>query len=269
MKFLACVSVLAALVSACSPTQKVINRDSPSSSEVASKPSSSTAAPKTIEQLCAAQSWPRPVPQVAGLNFDEVWMSGSLACWPNVRGLAPDGHDATGDKDGSGPWKITTIEPPPGTLLARDATITAKLIPADITRSVVHPCEWVTVAEIEAITGISSVETSATDDYDGAVSPSCSYIGSGDALVDSDLMLPPTFAVDAPAQLEMMKTDGHPGAPVTGLPAIDAYCTTAERTTMLMAVLSGGRGYRIMASSGQTCEQLKKIAQAALGRVPN
>lgn len=138
--------------------------------------------------------------------------------------------------------------------------------PVDITQAVLRPCDWVTVREMETITGITSVEATPTDDYMGAVSPGCTYTGSGHSVVTSTLETPQSFSVDARSELEMWKTDGHPGSPISGLPAIEAYCTDEG---ILMAVLSGGRGYLLMDwDRNMSCDKLAQIAQLALGRIP-
>ena len=222
---------------------------------------SATAYPTSQEQACAAQSWPRPLPQVAGLSFDDLY-AGALGCWNDVRGLAPDGHDVTLVKGPSGVWKISGIRPPPGTMLGRDDTVTVTLIPDDDMKPVIWPCDWVSVAEAKAILGVSSIETLPIGDTAGSVTPTCDYQGPGNQLITSELMLPGSFAIDPESELDLMKSGG--GEPVFGLRGSEAHCAKSQ----LLVLLSGGRAYQVMGWGAQSCEQLKAFAQAALGRIP-
>lgn len=223
----------------------------------------------TAAQRCDAQKWPRPVPDVIGLSFDDAW-GGSLLCWTNIKGISPDGTDVTETKGPStGWWTIQALTPPPGTPVMEDAVITANLVPMDPNAPpAFRPCDWVTKDEAKEILGFSTVEVSPADDYQGAVEPFCAYLGARDGqLVNSTLILPGGLLIDPETELEVAKSLG-PGSAVTGLFAIDAYCARGAKDSELAAVLSGGRVYRINAFNGETCDQLKKFAAAALRRIP-
>src|SRR5262245_64115272 len=85
----------------------------------------------TVAQLCNAQTWPRPVPDVVGMMFEPSGKQipagmggGALACWDDIR-VTQDGQDAS--KEIGGWATITAVSPPPGTLVERDDPITVHL----------------------------------------------------------------------------------------------------------------------------------------------
>jgi hypothetical protein len=88
-------------------------------------------APTTVDQLCAAQQWPRSMPDVVGKNLDQVTGQGALACWDNVRGVAPDGHDPVGNATDAAGYLITAVSPPPGTPAGRHDAVTVQLTGVD------------------------------------------------------------------------------------------------------------------------------------------
>jgi len=227
--------------------------------------------PTTTEALCAQQSWPRPLPQVAGMDFSQVSM-GALACLNNLRGLAPDGHDVGNDPaNAAGQWIITTMAPPAGTPVGRDDTVTVQLAPTDITATAFHPCDWVTEGEASKIFGWQSLAATPVGDHAGSVSQSCQYNGGGDGhMVTSELMLPGAFAVDPQGELDMLKSIG-PGADVAGLSG-PAYCAAAHEgngASTLIVLLSGGRAFRVYGwGSTPSCDQLTQFARTATGRIP-
>ena len=83
---------------------------------------SATAAPgpTTVQQVCDAQTWPRPVPQVKGEIFDDA-ATGALAYWDNLTAIAPDGHDVANGPANHGSYRITSVSPP---LAHRSDTVT-------------------------------------------------------------------------------------------------------------------------------------------------
>jgi len=192
-------------------------------------------------------------------------------CLNNVRAIAPDGHDVAQTKGPNiGSWTIATINPPAGTPVGRDETVTLSLAPEDVTVTALHPCDWVTDAEAARIIGAPSATGTPNGDQPGSVDQSCNY-EIGGSLVTSELMLPGSFAVDAASELELVKGDG-PGNDVTGLPG-NAYCATSNHdgktASMLIVLLSRGRAYRVFGwSSDESCDTLKQFAQIAVGRIP-
>lgn len=109
------------------------------------------------------------------------------------------------------------------------------------------------------------METVPFGDFKGAVNVSCSYLGAGEhELITSSLMLPGSFPIDPRSELEFMKSGG--GEAVAGLPGDDAHCNTYDRSSKLLILLGSDRTYQVMGNG--TCEQLRKIAQAALARIP-
>ncbi len=205
------------------------------------------------------------------MDLDQA-SSGALSCLNNLRSLAPDGHDVGNDTaNAAHNWIITAIAPAAGTPVGRDDIVTVALAPEDVTATAFRPCDWVSADQAATIFGWPSVTTTPVGDHPGSVSQSCQYDGGGNGqMVTSDLMLPGSFAVDAQGELDLVKGDG-PGADVSGLSG-PAYCATSRGgrgSSMLIVLLSGGRAYQVFGwDGGQSCDQLKQFAHAALQRVP-
>jgi len=223
------------------------------------------------EQLCKAQSWPRALPQVTGLDLAQAG-EGALLCFDGLRALAPDGHDVMNDKGPAGdvPWTIKAMNPPAGTRVNQRDPVTLTLGPgADITAPASHPCDWVSTDKIASILGASSATAVPTGDQAGSVDQSCSY-DSGSGMVTTELKSPGSFAVDAQSELNVLAANGH-GSELNGLPG-RAYCTVitdgGKTSSQLMVLLSGGRAYQELGWNGQSCEILKQVAQAALAHIP-
>jgi len=135
------------------------------------------------------QSWPRPVPQVKGAIFDRA-ATGALACWDNLKAIAPDGHDVANGPAGDGTYRITSVSPAPGTPVGHSDVVTLHVVPVDVTGSpALHPCDWITPAEAEKSLGDSSASTVPADDQSGATSPFCTY-NTGSHFFTSQLYLP-------------------------------------------------------------------------------
>src|SRR5690349_15298628 len=161
------------------------------------------AEPTALDALCAAQTWPRPVPDVVGLAYQPYskrisWNTsgGALACWDDIRAITADGGDARRSASG---WNIiASISPAPGTLVERDQRLTVHIAPADHDRSPgVAPCDWVSTADVAEIFGFPGPVVANADVPAGSVEPSCSYHDPGRSVVLSRLLLPGAFAVDA------------------------------------------------------------------------
>jgi hypothetical protein len=225
--------------------------------------------PTSVEQVCDAQSWPRPVPQVSGVIFDDA-KTGSLACWHNLKAITPDGTDLMNGPGDTGPYRITDVSPPPGTLIARNDSVTLHVVAVDLLAAppAFHPCDWATSDEAASFLGEPSVSAEPTGDEPGSVVSSCTY-KSGSREVTSGLMMPGGFPVDAQTELNMSTASGH-GSEVIGFPR-RAYCSTAysdgKTRTRLVVLLSGNRLYQALGWTGESCRTLKQFAQAAIPRI--
>ncbi|WP_029112368.1 hypothetical protein [Mycobacterium sp. URHB0044] len=122
-----------------------------------------------------------------------------------------------------------------------------------------QPCDWVTADEAAAVLG-GPVTTSPHDDQSDAGEMSCGYSrGIGDNGMTSELQLSGTFPV-APAN----------ATPIEGV-GVKAHCviepTTTPPSTTLVVSLSGGRLYRVTGWYTPSCDSLKQLAKAAVGRI--
>jgi hypothetical protein len=235
------------------------------------------AEPTELDQLCAAQSWPRPVPDVVGLRYDPIMeeipagMSrGALACWDDIRGITADGRNAR--MAATVGWDtITAISPPPGTLVDRDEPITVHLKTMDWEApTAFRPCDWVTTAEVADIFGFAGPVQ--TDGYvpPGSVAQDCSYRDPGRTVVLTRLYTTGAFAVDAAADYSLY-TDEN-ATPISGL-GLAAKCITGLRGAQgssynELPVLLGN--YRLFVAQGlgaQPCDQLTQLARTAIGRL--
>jgi hypothetical protein len=88
-------------------------------------------------------------------------------------------------------------------------------------------------------------------------------------LVTTELKSPGSFAVDAQSEFNELTATGQ-GSQLTGLSG-RAYCSVitndGKTTSQLMVQLSGGRAYHELGWNGQSCELLKRFAQAALAHI--
>jgi len=100
----------------------------PTTTVFAPAPAPASAPPgQTVNQACAAQRWPQPVPNVVGLNLFDAG-NGSLECFTIAQAIAPDGHDAMNDPARDAyRWRIISENPTAGTAVAADAPITLTL----------------------------------------------------------------------------------------------------------------------------------------------
>ena len=226
-----------------------------------------------FDQFCAAQSWPRPLPSVVGMIYDDV-MSGSLSCWTNAKGIAPDGHDVENNStkaDYETIYRITSMSPTAGTPTARAANVTVQLAKVDLSTATTafHPCDWVTAGEAAKILGVNSVSTDPVGDESGSQNPFCGYNSGKGSLVTSELMLPGGFPIDAETSFRVWSEPKYGISianwrDVSGLPG-PARCVPGT----LMVVLSGSRMYHLSnTDSGSTCDVLKQFAQVAIPRLP-
>jgi hypothetical protein len=90
------------------------------------------AAPTTVQERCDAQTWPRPVPDVIGVRLDQA-QHGELACWDNIRAVAPDGHDPINNPNGPADvaYRITAVSPRVDTPIGRHDVVTVQLADVD------------------------------------------------------------------------------------------------------------------------------------------
>ena len=226
--------------------------------------------PTNDAQLCAALSWPRPLPPVTGLDLTQA-SEGALACFDGVRALAPDGHDVMTDKEPAATvsWTIKATNPPADTRVSQGDSITLSVTPTDTTAApAFHPCDWASDKAL-AILGASAVTAKPTGDQAGSVDQSCVY-NSGRGMVTTELKSPGSFAVDAQSEFDELTANGD-GSQLSGFPG-RAYCgvvtNDGKTSSRLMVLLSGGRAYQELGWNGQSCDVLKKFARAALAHIP-
>jgi hypothetical protein len=226
--------------------------------------------PTSDAQLCEAQSWPRPLPQVAGLDLAQA-SEGALTCFDGVRALAPDGHDAMSDKGPAADvfWTIKAINPPAGTRVGRSDIVTLSLAPTDTAvLHAFHPCDWASDKAVSILGGSAATEVPRGDQA-GSVDQACDY-KSGSGMVTTELKSPGSFAVDAQSEFNEMTAKGY-GSELRGLRG-RAYCSVitgdGKTSSHLIVLLSRGRAYEELGWNGQSCKILKQFAQAALAHIP-
>lgn len=225
------------------------------------------ALPTSVEQLCNAPMWPRPLPPVVGLDFDQA-AKGALMCFDGIRAIAPDGHDVMNDKGPPRSWSITAISPTSGTPVGKSDQVTLQLAPEEVSAApAFRPCDWVTTSEAARLLGVQSVSALPVGDQAGSVDQSCAY-NSGNDLVTSELKLPGSFAVDARSEFSIAVAAGK-GSQVSGLPGL-GYCGTSKAgngkdTSMLSVLLNEDRIYQVM--GGPSCDTLTQFARTALFRM--
>ncbi|RDH80497.1 hypothetical protein DVS77_01495 [Mycolicibacterium moriokaense] len=230
----------------------------------------------TVDQICAAQDWPRPLPDVVGQMFEPVGKQmpagiggGALACWDNIRGLTQDGQDAS--KEIGGWATITAVSPPPGTPVGRDDVITVHLAPMVYGAPPnFRPCDWVTTAEVAAIFAIPGpIET---DGYmtPGSVNPHCTYSSPGHTAVTSTLYVPGAFPVDAAAEYSMYSGENATAVEGLGLAArclTDLHGSQDRPYNQVVVLLEGNRLFTANGLGAQPCDQLNEFARTAIGRL--
>jgi hypothetical protein len=226
--------------------------------------------PTTVEQLCAAEQWPRPMPDVVGKNLEQVTRQGALACWDNVRGVAPDGHDPVDNATDAAGYLITAVSPPPGTPIGRHDAVTVQLTGIDRQAPPAsRPCDWVTTDEAAGILGGPATAEPLVDEP-GSVEFSCAYQRSPDSGVESELLMPGAFPVDAASALALATATANNPTTVEGL-GVKAACVfnagTTPPSTALLVVLGGDRLYRAVGKYYMSCDSLKLFAQTAIGRI--
>ncbi len=268
------LTVTAGIVAAagCSTTSSVQPTTASPPAPTAITSSTSGPAPTTVAQLCEAQAWPRPLPDVVGQHLSQTTEVGALACLDNIRGVAPDGHDPINNpaRPGDVGYRITAVSPPPGARVGRHDVVTVQLADADSKAPpAFRPCDWVTTDEAASILGWP-VSADPYGDEAGSVDMGCDYdkpgeIGLG---VESVLRGPGAFPVDAASQFALA-TAAHNATTVDGV-GVKAVCVfepqTTPPSTTLVVLLSGDRLYR--ATEGYaSCDTLKQFAQAAIGRI--
>lgn len=254
------LGVAAVVVSGCTP-HRVVADPTPAP----------TTGPTTVAQLCDAQTWPRPVPQVVGRLLYQA-KDGALECWDHLKAVAPDGHDPlhAPARPAEKTYRITAVSPASGTPVGRHDVVTVELAeigPAEAAGF--KPCDWVTTSEAAAILG-GPVTALPFGGQTGSVDIACIYESRGDVGqgVEVDLRTTGAFAVDAASQFELATRSGH-FTPVTGV-GVKAGCveelTTTPPSTTLVVLLDGDRLLRVTQGFG-SCGTLKRFAQLAIPRV--
>ena len=212
------------------------------------------------------------MPAVVGMIYEDV-MSGTLACWTNVKGIAPDGHDVennTTNADFDATFRITALTPSAGTLTLRAAPVTIQLTPINPVTApkAFHPCDWVTASEAAKIMSVSSVNTLPLGDETGSQNPSCDY-NFGNGLLMAQLYLPAALPIDAQTTFKVWSEPNYgvtksDWRDVAGLPG-PAKCIPDR----LIVMLVGNRLLNLSnTGSGSSCEMLKQFAQTAIPRLP-
>ncbi|WP_131813403.1 hypothetical protein [Mycobacterium kubicae] len=263
-RFLMAAALLAtAMTAACTVTHS----GTPTTSSRVTPTVSVTAAPAptTREQLCDAQTWPRPIPEVVGRLFNQVNNDGALWCWQNVRGVTTDGRDPIRDKT----YRVTAVSPPAGTPLGRFDPVTVDLSEVVGAPTAFHPCDWVTPTEAAAIMG-GPVSAKPDGDEPGSIDIGCYYDKSDDVGegVETDLRLPGAFPVDAPSQFALATTSTNvTNVDGMGLQAVCVHeATTTPPSTTLVVLLSEGRLFRVTEGYA-SCDKLRRFARLAIGRI--
>ena len=232
------------------------------------------AEPTTLAQLCDAQTWPRPVPDVIGLMYEPYSKripagasGGALACFDDLRGITKDGRDAR-KAPIEGFDTITAISPPPGTLVDRDEPIQVHLAPMDYDAPTrFTPCDWVSTGAVADIFGFTG--TAKTDGYvpPGSVEPQCVYRDPGRTAVTSTLFVDGAFAVDAAADYSLSR--GESATPIGGL-GLAARCATGlygaqgSRYNEVIVLLDDNRLFQAQGLGAQPCDQITQFAKAAI-----
>ncbi|WP_157681279.1 hypothetical protein [Mycobacterium sp. JS623] len=200
-------------------------------------------------------------------------VQGALSCWDEVRAVAPDGHDPinnpTRAADAVG-YRITALSPPPGTPVERDDVVTVQVVSVDRQAPpAFQPCAWVTTDEASGILGGPATAEPILDSAE-SVELACAYERSQDRGVESELLLPGAFPVDAPSMLALATAAAKNPTTVDGL-GIQAVCLfnpgTTPPSTALLVVLSGNRLYRAVGKYYMRCDSLKEFARTAIGRI--
>ena len=235
------------------------------------------AEPSTVEALCAAQTWPRAVPDVVGLMYEPYskripagTSGGALACWNDIRGITSDGRDARKAATG-GLDTVTAVSPPPGTPVDRDEPITVHLAPMDYDApKSFAPCDWVTNDEVAEIFGFAGTVETAGYVATGSVEPNCTYRSPGRTAVLARLYIAGAFPVDAASDYSLYP--GENATPISGL-GLAARCVTDLQGTQdtryneVVVLLDGNRLFEAQGLGAQPCDQLKKFAQTAIDRI--
>lgn len=230
------------------------------------------AGPKTVQQLCDAQTWPRPVPNVVGRLLYQA-KDGALECY-QLKSVAPDGHDPLNHpaRPAEKTYRIVAVSPATGTPVGRSDAVTVELAEVDPTEPpAFRPCDWVTATEAAGIMG-GPVNAEPLGAEPGSVDVACIYdkphdVGDG---VEVDLQTAGAFAVDAPSEFALATSTGPgTGTAVDGI-GLKASCvnelTTTPPSTTLVVLLSGERILRVTQGFG-SCANLKRLAQLAIGRI--
>lgn len=86
----------------------------------------------TVDELCNAMHWPMPLPATVGYSLWHLSNDSILQCFDDIKAVAPDGHDAMNDSaSDANTWKITSMTPPPGTMVPRNQQINLTVVRDD------------------------------------------------------------------------------------------------------------------------------------------
>lgn len=81
---------------------------------------------------CDQMTWPQPLPGIDGKRLDAIFNDPVLICLTLKAATAPDGHNVMNDASNHpNAWAITSMTPPPGTLVPKTQNITMTVVSQD------------------------------------------------------------------------------------------------------------------------------------------
>ena len=235
-------------------------------------------APPTFDTLCAALSWPRPMPAVVGLTVDPLSQAPQpLTCLSNVTFVGPEGAVPSGTATGR-LMRISSVTPAPSTPVGAHDAVTVNLIAAERNSPPTYrPCDWVSTAAAATLLGAAPIAASANGVEQGSTDISCDYSfndspnGSPNRhSVVSELRLTEAHVVDAATEYEA--GIGADSLPVDGI-GVKAACTpvstsaAGQTVRRLQGLLPGERLYIATGWGGESCDTLGQFARAAIPRI--
>ncbi|WP_227982201.1 PASTA domain-containing protein [Nocardia spumae] len=121
--FAATLIAAALAVGACGGSTDDHGSPAPSTSAVAQAGGAASNGP-AAGQDCAAQPWPRPLPDFRGKRLGETVVGAGL-CFAITSITAADGHDVMNDPTAATtPWTVSGQQPAAGTSVAADTPVT-------------------------------------------------------------------------------------------------------------------------------------------------
>jgi hypothetical protein len=271
------VTVAAISAAACGRTTGTQSSpsSSPTSNAATAVPSRPTTAPvpRNIEQLCRSLTWPRPIPAVIGLIFDDNTDElQPFTCLDNVRGIRPDGSiDDPHERpyfNGARSALIVSVSPPPGTLVGPNDAVTVNLDNGSVGQKPESgPCDWVSPDEASRILGQPADNRYGELAEPGSTELRCTYSNQVDriSMVTSELLLTGGHIVDAASEYAFKTGDDSTSVSGVGIKAACVPPPFGSTQWQFYVLLPGEKIY--VASGRQSCDTLKQFAQAAIPRI--